>query len=216
MENFSIPPLKFWLSLSSLYIAVSFAFVSAVAIIGIKDIPSKVLISIIGAAGILTVIAWWVSARQEEESGRLRGVLAAIADSVKPADQPDFVASVRRYTPVELRTRIGEFAEDLRQFQSEVNVRRDQQMLRADRQSHDDFVQQLMLENSLTQNQFQTRFRNRAIVFREELNRRLGDVLTGKTDNSSIDIMLTYNSIAGANPFRQLADYLDERARKLR
>ncbi len=68
-----IPAPDHWFSGPALYLAMSFIFVVTVALIGIKEmISGKLFCALIVAAAVLSVMAWYTAAKQEEANADLR------------------------------------------------------------------------------------------------------------------------------------------------
>lgn len=86
-----MPPIEFWVTGTALYLFVSFVFVVAVALIGIKTmISGRLFTLLIGAAVVLAFFAWRTAAIQERDASEqkkrndeLAQGIAEIATSLK-------------------------------------------------------------------------------------------------------------------------------------
>jgi hypothetical protein len=223
-----MPSLEHWFSGSALFLALSFLFAAAVGIFGIKEmISERWLLGLMLLITNLTAFAWYVAAKQEQENSNLKAMLSLVVEASKPPpQQPDFIEALKKATAIQLRERVSEFANELREFQRESLQQRTQesdgqaQQMRAasskeekDRVWHEQAAA-LMNSSQRQLHEFNARLRTRGVAFREELSRRLGLELTYKMDRRWFP--LDIGSLGGPHPLYQLAEALEEHARKLR
>jgi septal ring factor EnvC (AmiA/AmiB activator) len=225
-----MPSWENWFSGTALFLAGSFLFAISVGIIGIREmISDRTFLAFMFIALNLGLLAWYTAAKQESENTNLKTTLSRIAESIKPEPQtPDFVEAATRANPVQLRETVSNFTQELRTFQNEIseidgrisnqefdeNGKSDQL---TPEQKGDQFWRRAHARDARMlqwTHQFQTRFRSRAIALRDEMARRLGLNLSTRTDFRWA--CLDTGSLAGYKPLAELADVLDEAAKKLR
>ncbi len=116
-----LPALENWFSGSAVFLAGSFVFTVVVGLIGIRTmVPDRLFIFLLFVALNLSLLAWYVAARQEENASKTTDILQAIATGGRPIEQPDFVEALRRNTPAQLRQAVSDFSQELRQFDDEI------------------------------------------------------------------------------------------------
>lgn len=141
-----------------------------------------------------------------------------------PAEQPDYVASLKQMSPVKFRKHIYDFGRELRLFESSLKEDEEKQWFnqrqRMEKAKTEDEKNQIWQSEQRSSSmrytrkaqEFQAKFRARGIAIQEALERRLEIRISGNWDGGA---PLTLGSLAGPKPLADLADYLEGYARRL-
>jgi hypothetical protein len=181
-----------------------------------RTIVGPALLIIISSLGFIAGIAWALTGNVPLLAGPATGAAQRLSD----------------LSNVQLRARASRFSAQLREFEAEHAL----EERRISQQETEEMLRQIPVKNAedierqntiAKQNQsammerraqyqaaFNTRFRSRALEFREELSRREGIYPPFKPDIRHTGA-LDHGNLAGINPVSQVGDYLDELIRKL-